>query len=381
MNWPPQFPESTLAFSFLIALGVILIIQLCYFLFIYLKPGLKKSGENQIVSNSELPPVSVIVCAKNEEKNLLALIPLILDQDYPEFQLVIVNDNSWDDTSDILKAFQVSHPNLHVTNLDEDKQRMQGKKFALTLGIKAAKYERILLTDADCRPVSNNWIKSMMSNASNRDIVIGYSPYRHKNGFSNSFIRFDSHFGALNYTGMALAKMPYMGVGRNLSYDSSLFFKVGGFRSHMNIVSGDDDLFINQVANKSNTATVIFPESHMISEPKTTLNDWYKQKRRHLCTAPHYKAFHKILLSIFPLTYYLMWVLAGVLLVLHTHPLLVIGPIVLRYLVQFFIFRLSSRNLGNPDLSYKAWYLELFWMLVMPVVSMSITFRKPNAWS
>ncbi len=381
MIWPPQFPESSLAISLLIALGIAVFVQLLYFFFIYLKPALKKSTEGQAIEESDLPPVSVIVCAKNEEKNLLALVPLILDQDYPEFQLIVVNDNSWDDTSDILKAFQVSYPNLHVTHLDEDKQRMQGKKFALTLGIKAAKYERILLTDADCRPESDQWIRLMMGHSRGKSIVLGYSPYKSQKGFINSFIRFDSYFAALNYLGMSMSGMPYMGVGRNLSYDSSLFFNVGGFRSHMNIVSGDDDLFINQVAKKGNTSAVILPKSHMVSEPKTSFNEWYRQKRRHLCTAPHYKFGHKLLLSLFPFSYYLMWILSIALLVLHTHPLLVIGPVIIRYLIQFFIFRLSSRNLSNKDLSFKAWYLELLWMLVMPVVSMSITFRKPNAWS
>lgn len=353
-------------------------VQLIYFLLVYLKAGKKNTTAP---GDAELHPISVVLCVKNEEKHLRELIPEIMSQDYPEFQLVVVNDNSWDDSEDILKAFQVSYSNLHVTHLNEDKQRMQGKKFALTLGIKAAKYDHVLLTDADCRPAGKNWIRTMVDGANKKSIALGYSPYRKSKGLLNSFIRFDAYAGALSYLGFARLGMPYMGVGRNLLYDRELFFKVGGFRSHMNLASGDDDLFINQVASSKNTAVVDLPESHVISEPKTKFNAWYKQKRRHLTTAPKYRFMHKFLLALFPFSFYLSWALFIVLLLLHTHPLLVIAPMALRYLFQFFIFSLTSRVLGDRDLRWKAWLLEGGWMIIMPIVSLSVVFRKPNAWN
>lgn len=377
--WPPLLPESPLELILLIVFWAAVVLQLLYFFFIYLKPARRTPSTPS--ESTPLPPVSIVICARNEEENLMELIPLLMEQDYPKFQVVVVNDNSWDDTADILKAFQVSFPGLHVTHLDEEKQRMQGKKFALTLGIKAAIYDRVLLTDADCRPQSNGWIREMMTHAGDKAVILGYSPYMRKRGMSNAFIRFDARFGGMNYLGMALNGLPYMGVGRNLSYLKEDFFKIGGFKSHMNLVSGDDDLFINRIANRKNTAVVCHPDSHMSSIPRESISAWYNQKRRHLSTAPYYRFIHRFVLMLFPMSFYLMWTSAIVLLLLQTSPLLVIAPLFLRYLSQFIIFRLSSKTLGDSDLNWKAWYLEALWMVLMPVVSVSLLFRKPNAWS
>lgn len=375
MQWPPEIPLEGFDFYLLLLFCFALVFQIFHFFIIHFRVG--RQTELEVVA--ELPPVSVIICVKNEEKHLRDLVPLIMDQDYPKFELVIVNDNSWDDSEEILDALQKTYSNLKVTHLDEDKQWMQGKKFALTLGIKAAQYGRVLLTDADCRPTSKVWIKTMVG-GSRKDIALGYSPYLREKNLWNAFFRFDTFFGALNYLGFALAGIPYMGVGRNLSYDKKLFFKVGGFRSHLSVFSGDDDLFINQVATKANTAVILDPASHMSSFPKENFKAWYRQKRRHMTTAPLYKRKHRIMLSSFPFTYALMWFCAILLLVLHTHPLLVIAPLLLRYLAQFIIFSHASQNLLQGDLKWKAWYLEVIWMFVMPWLILANMIRKPNAW-
>ncbi|MEY3399319.1 MAG: hypothetical protein RL220_1913, partial [Bacteroidota bacterium] len=135
-----------------VTLGVFVttwLIQLIYILHFFGKISGRKAIEN---SGGKELPVSVIICARNEEKNLREHIPVLMEQDYPEFEVIVVNDSSWDDTDAILNAFHVHYPNLRIVTLDEEKQNLQGKKFALTLGIKAAKYDTILLTDADCVP-------------------------------------------------------------------------------------------------------------------------------------------------------------------------------------------------------------------------------------
>jgi hypothetical protein len=92
-----------------------------------------------------------------------------------------------------------------------------GKKLSITLGVKGAKFEHLILTDADCRPASRNWLKSIAENFSNeKQIVLGYGPYKKEKGFLNRLIRFDTTWIGMNYFSMALAKLPYMGVGRNL---------------------------------------------------------------------------------------------------------------------------------------------------------------------
>lgn len=363
----------------LVLLGITygsLLIQLFYFLFFFIRIPLYRHRTD--AANNE--PVSVIICARNEERNLRELIPLLMEQNHPEFQLVVVNDGSWDDTEEILRAFQVTYKNLHVINLDEEKQHIMGKKFALTLGIKAAVHERILVTDADCRPASLDWISQMCSTLEQKSIVLGYSPYQRKRGLLNALIRFDAFQVAIYYLSFARAGLPYMGVGRNLAYNKDLFFSVSGFKSHYHVASGDDDLFINQVANKKNTAIDIQPATRIISFPKTTVKSWWRQKKRHFTTATHYRAIHKFLLGLFPLTYW-WWLLAGViLLILHTPLLLVLPALALRPVVQIAIFRTSSVRLGENDVAWFSPVLELIMMSLNPLIYVTSAINKPKQW-
>ena len=191
-------------------------------------------------------PVSVIICAKNEEANLRENLPLIMEQDYPEFEVLVVNDASTDGTEELLRDMKLRYPHLNTTSIVENVHIRQGKKLALTIGIKGATYDWVVLTDADCKPAGRKWLHTMQSNFS-RDchIVLGIGKYDRKKGLLNILIRFDTLYTALQYTGFAMAGHPYMGVGRNLAYRKSLFFNNKGFASHYELESGDDDLFIN----------------------------------------------------------------------------------------------------------------------------------------
>jgi glycosyltransferase involved in cell wall biosynthesis len=232
----------------LILLGLVVvsfIVQVYYNLKYFLSATKGKKVEGETPDG-----VSVIVCARNEEANLMELIPVIMEQEFLKFQLIVVNDSSWDDTADILKALQVSYPEMHVIEINEDKQMMQGKKFALTLGIKAAMYDVVLLTDADCRPTSSHWITEMTKGIGERkEIGLGFSGYKKYPGYLNKLIRFDAFITGLNYLGFAKTGRPYMGVGRNLCYTKTAFFRIGGFRTHYKLASGDDDLFVKEASN------------------------------------------------------------------------------------------------------------------------------------
>ncbi|NNE54749.1 MAG: glycosyltransferase [Flavobacteriales bacterium] len=361
----------------LIAFGVSSLLQLLYFLTLFIRIPFHKSAP--IPSN--LPPVSVIICARNEERNLRELIPLLMEQNYPQFEIIVVNDASWDGTKETLDAFSVSYSNFHTIHLDEEKQRMTGKKFALTLGLKAAKNEFVLMTDADCRHSSRNWITSMMAEFSvGRSIVLGYSPYRKSKGLLNALIRFDAFQIGVMYLSMAKAGRPYMGVGRNLSYRKKLFFDHGGFRSHYHLASGDDDLFINQVANKHNTATCIHPDALAHSEAKSSWKDWWYQKKRHFTTAPHYNFGHKLILGLFPLSWMVMAATAITLLAINKAWMLVTAILIVRYLVQITIFKGSSKLMGNADVAWLSPFLELGMMIANPLIYLSNVFNKPKTW-
>jgi poly-beta-1,6-N-acetyl-D-glucosamine synthase len=277
-------------------MSVSLLIQLIYYLLVFLRVPLFSGAKLQYAETKG--PVSVIICAKNEEENLAQHLPLILEQDYPEFEVIVVNDCSDDDSQQVLENMQEKYSHLRVTQIKHDEKFTHGKKLALTIGIKAAKNEWLLMTDADCKPKTNQWIATMQRNfVPDSQIVLGYGGYNPEKGFLNKMIRYDCMMIALQYFSFALIKMPYMGVGRNLAYRKSLFMNNKGFASHSHLKSGDDDLFINEVANGKNTRVELSINSLTSSIPKKSFEKWAFQKGRHLTTGSYYKFKHKFLLG------------------------------------------------------------------------------------
>ncbi len=327
-------------------------------------------------------PVSVLVCARNEEKHLRELIPALFDQDHPDFEVVVVDDSSWDDTTEILRAFQAMYPRLHVVRLDEDKQRMTGKKFALTVGIKGARHSVVVLTDADCMPASRQWLSSMSKPFSNSEteVVLGVSPYRKTGGFLNWLIRYDAAEIAVTYASMALAGHPYMGVGRNLAYRKEVFFRNSGFKSHLHLASGDDDLFISEVATGKNTTVVIHPQAHTLSHPKASWKAWMHQKRRHFTTAPRYKTVTKLVLAARPTSLLILWLGAATLAVVHSAFLIAGIAFGLRYVVHLTTFIAAFRKVGQNDLSLGMPVWEACMSLINPVLWIWNLLATPRTW-
>ena len=283
------------------------LIQLLFWFFIFSKLAFY-SSQNK-TPKSKFEPVSIVICAKNEAANIQQNLPVFLAQDYPQFEIVVVNDNSSDNTLTILLDIQRKNPTLRVINLDTVSP--PGKKAALSAGINAAKFEILLLTDADCQPTSKYWVQEMQSVLQKEtSIGLGYSPYQREKGFLNRFIRFEAIYTATQYLSFALIGRPYMGVGRNLVYRKQLFRSTGGFQSHQHIASGDDDLFINAVANKHNTNINIKPQAFIYSTPKRTWRGYYRQKSRHLTTGTQYKSEHQMMLGALSATHFGHYALA-----------------------------------------------------------------------
>lgn len=272
------------------------IVQLAYWLLIFSRLAYHRPAKKNPSLQKNPPGVSVIICARNEAENLRKNLPHVLEQDYPNFEVIVVDDNSSDKSWEILLDIKKKYPILQLIQLKE--LTLPGKKVALSRGIEAARFEKLLLTDADCRPISKHWL-SIMANSlqDEKEIVLGYSPYHLHAGFLNIFIRFEAVYTAIQYFSFALLKIPYMGVGRNLAYVKSLFRKQQGFLSHVHIASGDDDLFINQAANGRNTAIIIHPDTFVVSEPKRSWRGYYYQKSRHLTTGKRYRFSHQLLLG------------------------------------------------------------------------------------
>ncbi len=364
---------------------IFLIFQVCFLIQLYyaikvhkLLSVYKKDDDESSAINA----ASVIICARNEEKNLILNLPFILEQDYPNFEVVLVNDCSIDDSEHLLRELSQKYKHLKVVSINEHERFKHGKKFAVALGIKAAANEFLVFTDADCRPNSNQWLRRMQANLQDStDIVLGFSPYKSLPGFVNRLIQFETFFTALNYLSFALAGKPYMGVGRNMAYKKSLFFKGKGFASHIHLLSGDDDLFVNQHATKANTVIEIHPDTHVWSEPEITLKSYVKQKTRHFSAGKFYKKEHRNMLGLQAGSAILFYITLISLLFLNLVPWWILA---LTYLVrlanQFIIYHSIFKKLTYQRL---IWWLPVFDFIYYSyiVVLSSITlFKKTIRW-
>lgn len=263
------------------------------------------AGTETPADNAAQPKgVSVIVCARNEEHNLRPYLQSLLTQDYPLYEVIVVNDGSEDGTREVIEDYMHRDPRIKMTFIPRNTTVMATKKLGITLGAKAAQYPYLLLTDADCRPESRSWITAMMSGFDREgiELVLGYGAYFSESTRLNRLINYDTLFNGLNYLGAALVHRPYMGVGRNLAYTRELFFRSGGFSDLMNNRSGDDDLFVNKVANRHNTAVVVVPESITWSITKQTVHAWIQQRRRHLSVSSQYSLSSRLHLGAEPLS-------------------------------------------------------------------------------
>ncbi len=374
--------ELNISFDQVILIAqIIFVLSVCFqavfLLGFYIRLAVYK-GKSQLRNQ---PPVSVIIAARNEYENLIQNLPSILEQDYPEFEVVVVNDGSWDDTPTLLAAFQERCPHLKIVYCPDNETYHAGKKMAITLGVKAAKNEQLVFTDADCKPLNNRWLKSMMASMEdNSPIVLGFSPYVKQKGMLNAIIRFDAWFVGLNYLSFALAGIPYMGVGRNMSYRKSQFFDVGGFKTHYHILSGDDDLFINQIANSKNTVISVARDSWVESVPETSWKDYWRQKKRHLTTGWHYKWYHKLLLGLQPLSLLCLIVSSSTLIVFHTWLYIVLVVLIARILTQLIIFRRSSQWLGHERLIFLVPILEIVSMVLNGFILIANASTRQNKW-
>ncbi len=369
---------EVLKFVLLGLFALAFLVQLYFYLFVFRKTGAYRKSDTV----SDTPAATVIVCARNEDDNLSKFLPLLFQQDYPDYEVVVVNDCSYDHTADILEEFSKKQPRLKVVTIKEDENYRHGKKFALLCGIKGASHEHLVFTDADCYPAGPGWLKAILSNYSSEktEIVLGYGAYEKNKGILNKLIRFDAFCIALNYLSLSLSGKTYMGVGRNLSYRKSLFFKHKGFGSHYFLESGDDDLFVNQAATAENVKAELSAESITYSSPKYSFGDWFNQKRRHLTTYGFYKKDSKRRLFFITGSQYAFWILFSVCLFARPYTVFVLAAFLLRLLCQLFIFRKAMNRLGEKDLLLFSPVFELCLLFIYPVIQFSNTALKQNKW-
>lgn len=364
----------------LVAFGLSFIIQLYFYLFYYIRIVFYRNKSNK---KAEKEGVSVIICAKNEQENLEKFLPSILEQDYPNYEVIVVNDCSEDESEFVLQRLQQKYKHLKTTNIKQDDKFYHSKKLAITVGIKAASNEQLLFTDADCKAESNKWIEKMQQNfIPEKEIILSYGGYFSEKKLINNLIRFDTLFIAIQYLSFALARKTYMGVGRNMAYKKSLFFKNKGFASHYHIDSGDDDLFINQAATKKNVAVEISHESITRSQAETSFSDWFKQKKRHLSTGSFYKFGTKWRISLENLSRVLFYTLFSLSLVFFTqYYIYILAAFCFRMVLQLIIYKVAMNRLNEKYLLLPS----LLYDILLPFINSLFLLinklsRKKNKW-
>ncbi len=288
------FDFSIIDWIIVAALLLFFIIQFLFYFLLYRKPYSYQSKKGKIsISENDLPSVSVVIVSKNDSENLAKHLPAIFNQDYPDFEVVVVNMGSTDETDMVLKRLEQTYNNLYHTYVPQEAEELNEKKLALTIGIKAAKNTILLFTEPYCQPASNQWIKEFAEEfAKGKEVVLGFCKLDiPKKVPMRRFIHYDNLIQGLKYLSMAIVHRPFMGIGRNMGYVRELFFRQKGFSSILNFEDGEDDLFINEIANGKNTGVVISPESMTISEVVTSFSVWRALKSKYLHTKRFYKGF------------------------------------------------------------------------------------------
>jgi glycosyltransferase involved in cell wall biosynthesis len=354
---------------------LVTLIQLSFYFLLFRRVAFyKKPGKDK----SQQHPVSVIVCARDEAANLAKHLPGVLVQTYPSTsEIIVVNHNSQDETRYLLEEFKKTFKGLHIVNLEQEAKGIPGKKYPLSIGIKEARHEIILLTDADCVPATEFWIQKMQDAYTDGiEVVLGYGAYYKRPGFMNKIIRFETFHTALQYFSFALAGMPYMGVGRNLSYKKGLFLRNKGFSSINHVMSGDDDLFINQVANKNNINVVIDEEAFTLSEPKKSFGEWIRQKNRHFTTGKFYKTKHKFLLGLHSITHFLFYPLLITSALFYSWQIS-LALFAVRCIVQAIVYYKAMQKLNEKDLFSWWWFFDI-WMFLYYIIFAPALWKRPK---
>ncbi len=326
--------------------------------------------------------VSIVISAKNEFENLKKLIPLLLNQQFHSFELIIVDDKSTDESYDYLIELEQKEESVKLVRIDSTPDHINNKKYALTLGIRAAKHDHILLTDADCFPESNLWLYEMISgfNGDKKIFVIGYSQYYKTSGLLNTFITYETLLTAVKYFGIGLLGNPYMGVGRNIAYRKSFFLEKNGFGKHQTIVGGDDDLFVNQHATKKNTSFMLSQASINYSNPKTTFSEFVQQKTRHLSVGKHYRSTDKFVLGLLSMSKIIFWISFFAAIMSAFRIFFVVGSFLLVMVSLLTALLLLKKKTGDQSSIWLLPILDFLYIFYYISTGLKVLFTKKVRW-
>lgn len=369
----------------LIILVVSFILLSLHYGLIYLRVGRYKNAQTPLsdtIADAKLPSVSVVLTAHNQAVYLKESLVLLLEQDYPNYEVVVVDYTSRDDTQFVLKVCSENYKNLKVISFKEDVNMFSGKKYPLSIGIKSAKNDIILLTEPDCAPKTFTWIRSMvMGYMHGADIVIGYCGVKQEVGLLNGMMQYDNLCAAASCLGYAMMGNPYTATGRNLSYRRNFFFDRGAFIRHYSEPEGADDMFVNQNANRRNTALMLAPESFVSTDPKPTYRQWRLQRKNVYATKKYYQWDLKLMLSLHPLAVLLFYLSIVLLLVLHTFPWEILaGVVALSWIWQIVCFSQLSKRFEVKMVHFFSPFYELYFLFANTILYTTTLHKKIKRW-
>lgn len=353
--------------------------QVVYYLLVFFRLNFLRT---KISEGEWQPPVSVVICARNEAENLKRYLKVVLIQQYTQYEVIVVNDQSTDDTIDVLFDYYQRNRNLKIVNIATTETKdLPGKKYALSKGIAAASFDTIVVTDADCRPATTHWLSKLVTAyMDDTNVVLGHSPFERQTGWLNKLIRYENCITAMQYFGWAKLGMPYMGVGRNMSYKKEVFTTFDGFAKHKDLLSGDDDLLINKMADGRNTEICLDKDTFMYTVAQPTWSKWLAQKKRHLRSGFAYKLHHQLVLFLFALTKLLFYALLPVIFFTML-PKSVVVVIVVGVLAALLLSTISTyKKLGSADLWILSPLLDVFYSVYLVLIFFLILLQPKDQW-
>lgn len=355
------------------------ILQICCFLYLllhYLSRQLPKDESTSAASQQE--KICIVICAHNEVENLKINLPKVLNQQNVNSTIIVVNDRSTDGSKELLERFLKKYSHLKVIEISDEQKQIPGKKFLLYEAIKAATAEKIIVTDADCFPASENWASELSAKLSaEKRIALGFSPFKEEQNFLNKFIRFEATQAAWLYLSMAAKGNAYMGVGRNMAFMKIDFLQWYSNSEHK-IVGGDDDLFVNATATKSNVAVSLSAESFVFTCAKQTWSEFLAQKARHVQASFFYKKMDMLLLFFFALAQFLIVFLPFVSRVFQPYALCILA---LWLTLQSVLSFKAYKKFGQTDLIKWIPLLQLIFILYLVIVFLLSLLKGKRTWN
>lgn len=355
---------------------VFTVIQIIYYIafssFLFTPKNINEEGIEK--------PISVIIFAKNQAKNLEKLLPTIINQDYSKFEIVLINNASIDNTEEVLENFSKNYKNIKVLEVENNEAFWANKKYALTLGIKAAKYDHLLFTNADSKPVSKNWISNFNQKFNNhKTIVLGYHKFEKEKSLFNLFIRFENLIQAIKCFGFAHLRNSFMAFDGNFAYHKTEFFKVKGFINHIKIKKGESNLFIKDTSNKENTTICISKNSFTKTKVPKSFSTWFFEKRNNAIIWKKYKPKHQILLALFTISKLFFYVFASILFFFYSYKIM-LGFVIAYFLIQYIVVGIASKKLKEPYLLFFLPFLEIGLLLIQISIFIANLISKPDHW-